>query len=425
MKPILPTYLARHAAEELTAHEPVSPDLGIGVVIPCYNEPDLVVCLNSLHAATPPECDVEVLVLVNAPIDASPQALARNHQTEQEVLRLAREVNSKGFRILCLNKILDSGKYAGVGLARRIGMDEMVYRMAAIGNSRGLIVSLDADCRVEKNYFTEIEKHLYRNPKALSATFDFEHPLPDAADAPALRRAMIQYELYLRYYKHALKYIGFPYPYYTIGSDFAVRAETYCRAGGMGKYQGGEDFYFLQKVFPLGGVIEINTTKVYPAARLSDRVPFGTGPSLIKLVKQVGEIKETYTWESFRWLRALFAEKERMYRKTASEIETVWKAISIDGKVFPQPLLHYLKDNRFDEALEELGNNCASATVFSKRFFHCFNALRVLQSLNALQECYPLQPVAEEVPSLLKEMYGEEAGDEDAFFLLERMRKYY
>ena len=111
--------------------------------------------------------------------------------------------------------------------------------------------------------------------------------------------------------------------------------------------------------------------------------------------------------------------------KTASKIENVWKTISIDGKVFPQPLLSYLKDNRFDQALEELGNNCASVTVFSKRFFHCFNALRVLQSLNALQECYSLQPVAEEVPSLLKEIYGEEAGGEDAFFLLERMRKYY
>lgn len=425
MKTILPTYLARHAAKELTAHEPVSPDLGIGVVIPCYNEPDLDVCLNSLCAATPPKCDVEVLVLVNAPVDASPEALACNNQTEQDVLCFAREVNSKKFRILCLNKILDSGKYAGVGLARRIGMDEMVYRMSAIGNSRGLIVSLDADCRVEKNYFTEIEKHLYRNPKALSATFDFEHPLPDVVEAPVLRRAMIQYELYLRYYKHALKYIGFPYPYYTIGSDFAVRAETYCRAGGMGKYQGGEDFYFLQKVFPLGGVIEINTTKVYPAARLSDRVPFGTGPSLIKLVRQKGEIKETYTWESFRWLRALFTERVQMYRKTALQIEEVWKSISIGGKVFPETLFRYLKENHFAEALEELGNNCASVSVFSKRFFHCFNALRVLQSLNALQECYPLQPVAYEVPLLLKEMYGEEVGDEEAFLLLERMRKYY
>lgn len=425
MKTILPTYLARHAAKELTAHEPVSPDLGIGVVIPCYNEPDLDVCLNSLCAATPPKCDVEVLVLVNAPVDASAEALARNNRTEQDVLCFAREVNSKKFRILCLNKILDSGKYAGVGLARRIGMDEMVYRMSAIGNSRGLIVSLDADCRVEKNYFTEIEKHLYRNPKALSATFDFEHPLPDVVEAPALRRAMIQYELYLRYYKHALKYIGFPYPYYTIGSDFAVRAETYCRAGGMGKYQGGEDFYFLQKVFPLGDVIEINTTKVYPAARLSDRVPFGTGPSLIKLVRQKGEIKETYTWESFRWLRALFTERVQMYRKTASQIEEVWKSISIGGKVFPETLFRYLKENHFAEALEELGNNCASVSVFSKRFFHCFNALRVLQSLNALQECYPLQPVAYEVPLLLKEMYGEEVGDEEAFLLLERMRKYY
>lgn len=425
MKPILSTYLDRHAAGWLTASEPVSPRLGMGVVIPCYDEPDLSGCLHSLYAATLPECDVEVFVLVNAPVDAQPEALAQNERTEREVRAWADSVNSSRFRVLCLNKILDSGKYAGVGLARRIGMDEMVYRFDAIGNSKGLIISLDADCRVEANYFTEIEKQVYRNPKARSATFDFEHPLPAGASDPALRKAMIQYELYLRYYKHALQYIGFPYPYYTIGSDFAVRAETYCRAGGMGKYQGGEDFYFLQKVFPLGGTVEVNTTKVYPAARLSDRVPFGTGPSLIKLVNREDEVKWTYAWESFRWLRAFLSVREQWFRQPAERIETLWHEITVDGAAFPEAWRDYLTENRFAGAIEELGKNCASVAVFAKRFFECFTALRVLQSLNALQQAFPLQPVAHEVPFLLKEMYGKELSEEDAFSLLEKMREYY
>lgn len=426
MKPILPTYLSRQAASWITCSESVSPGLGIGVVIPCYDEPGLLTCLRSLFTAKLPACDVEVLVVVNAPVNAAPESLARNEQTLAELKDFAGKVNNKRFRILFLNRILESGKYAGVGLARRIGMDEMIHRFNSINNAQGLIVSLDADCVVSAGYFVEIENHLYRNKKAVAATLDFEHPLPDPTEDPALCKAMIQYELYLRYYKHALKYTGFPYAYYTIGSAFAVKAEAYCRAGGMGKYQGGEDFYFLHKIFPLGETVEINTAKVYPAARLSDRVPFGTGPSLIKLVENNAEVKFTYPWKAFGWLRLFISEREKWYGLTASCILDRWQELVFsedDAQPFPPVFLAYLKENKFAEALEELGNNCASLSVFSKRFFDIFTALRILQALNALQADYPLQPVAQETVCLLKEVYRCEIQDTDAAVLLGRMRK--
>ncbi|WP_106829546.1 glycosyltransferase [Parabacteroides pacaensis] len=429
MKSILQTYLSRQTTSWLTQAYPVSSRLGMGVVIPCYNEPDLLACLRCLAKAEKPACDVEVLVVVNAPVDASPEAIAQNKKTLEEVSALAKEVNNEHFRIWFLDKILDSGKYAGVGLARRIGMDEMVYRFASIGNEKGLIISLDADCRVDANYFTALEKELYTNKKAIAATMDFEHPLPDAGVEPVLRNAMIQYELYLRYYKHSLKYTGFPYAYYTIGSDFAVKADTYCRAGGMGKYQGGEDFYFLQKVFPLGKIVEIHTTKVYPAARLSDRVPFGTGPSLIKLVGEDRNIKMTYPWKAFQWLCVFIEEREKWFKLPAEEITRMWRKTgreSGDGfETLPVSFLSFLKENRFAEVIEELGNNCASVEIFSRRFFDCFNALRVLQLLNALQEIYPLQPVSQETAYLLKEVYGVEVSADDPFYLLSRMKQYY
>lgn len=404
----------RQKPEPLIVSVPVSPRLGMGVVIPCYNEPELSCCLESLLQAARPACDVEILVIINAPSDAPAEASAQNKKTCEELARLAARCSTPDFRILFAEAVFPAGRYAGVGLARKTGMDEMARRLWAAGRDDGLIVSLDADCRVSPAYFTALENRLAGNRKAVAATLGFEHPLPPATAASGLRQAMIQYELYLRYYRHALKYTGFPYAYYTIGSAFAVKASAYCRAGGMGKYQGGEDFYFLRKVFPLGETVEIREAKVYPAARLSDRVPFGTGPSLIRLTGEPGGVKSTYPLEAFRRLRFFFSGKERWFRLPAGRIARDWAGMRCPdtGEGLPDSLLGYLQKNDWAAVLEELGRNCASLPVFVRRLFDTFDGLRILQSLNALQQTYPLQPVAREAPRLLEEAYGIRCDDD-------------
>jgi hypothetical protein len=49
----------------------------------------------------------------------------------------------------------------------------------------------------------------------------------------------------------------------------------------MNTKKAGEDFYFLNKIVRKPGFAEIHEALVYPAARISDRVPFGTGRALI------------------------------------------------------------------------------------------------------------------------------------------------
>ena len=99
---------------------------------------------------------------------------------------------------------------------------------------------------------------------------------------PKQRLGIQLYEDYLHYYKKALDYAGFPDSIYTIGSAFAVRADAYVKQGGMNRRQAGEDFYFLNKLTKLGKITEINDAYVYPSARVSDRVPFGTGAAMNK-----------------------------------------------------------------------------------------------------------------------------------------------
>ncbi|HVI71413.1 MAG TPA: glycosyltransferase, partial [Pyrinomonadaceae bacterium] len=59
-------YFRRFGFCERQIAEPPPTDLGIVVVVPCFNEPDLLGALESLHAGERPKCGVEIIVVVNS-----------------------------------------------------------------------------------------------------------------------------------------------------------------------------------------------------------------------------------------------------------------------------------------------------------------------------------------------------------------------
>lgn len=418
----LQEYIDRRQISAETKREPVSQHLGMVVVIPCYDEPDLLQTLKSLYDAVRPACAVEVIVVVNAPEIASEAVLRQNATSIREIKLFAGHINSDTFKVIPMDVICRPLKYAGVGLARKTGMDEAVARFFSVGKEDGVIVSLDADCTVASDYFTELEKTLLLDRKASVATIHFLHTLPP--EDSVSYEAMVQYELYLRYYKQALHYTGFPYAYYTIGSAFAVKASAYCRSGGMGKYQSGEDFYFLQKVFQQGGIRELNTTVVYPSSRLSDRVPFGTGPSLMGMVAENRPVcKYSYALESFLVLKSVFEKREAWYETGATMTEQESSDYLTTG--LPVLLTAYLEKNGFVKSLMQLRANCAGVQVFSKRFFDWYNGLRILQSLNVLQETYPPRPVQEETRRLAQLLWKPDLLPDTTSGLLHYMREHY
>ncbi|MDR2848278.1 MAG: glycosyltransferase family 2 protein, partial [Bacteroidales bacterium] len=54
------------------------------VVIPCFNEPDLLRSLQALYDCAQPQCDVEVIVVVNHPEGASTAVRRQNEQSLHE-----------------------------------------------------------------------------------------------------------------------------------------------------------------------------------------------------------------------------------------------------------------------------------------------------------------------------------------------------
>ena len=278
-----------------------SPDLGLSIVIPCFDEPDIRRTLNSLARCDAPECDVEVLVVVNAPVGADRTVLANNATAMRQLDDVRNHAPANGIRFLALRHEDLPRRTAGVGLARKIGMDEAARRMAPGRRCDGIIVSLDADCEVEPNFLGEIERLFREHERCPGVSIYFEHPLPEPDHDP-VHDAILNYELHLRYYVTGQRLAGFPYAFHTIGSAMACRAATYARQGGMNRRQGGEDFYFIQKLIALGGYRVLNSTTVYPGVRVSDRVPFGTGRAIGKALGQ-DEDRLTFSPETFSDLR--------------------------------------------------------------------------------------------------------------------------
>lgn len=355
------------------------------VVIPCYKEPNIQETLQSIFRyEIANRFPVEIILLINSYKKNSEATVDFNRSTYQDALDFAQQNNQEGF-YLTPYLIEDlPGHQTGAGLPRKLGMDKAIAHFK--GNKQGIIVSLDADCLVESNYLSEIYT-IFKKERLLSATINFHHPVGHLKEEDPLRKAMESYEKYLHYYRASLEYIGYPYAYFTIGSAFAVTAEAYLKVGGMGKQQSGEDFYFLQKVFPLGRTRFIDTTCVYPAARTSDRIPFGTGPALAQMLKENQTEKYTYQFRAFEELKVLFDKVDGFFQSSSERIRK-------ETEDLPSYMLSFLNANNFYEKVDEINRHTANKDSFRKRFYAYFTAFRILKYLNSVHpEPFPFTPV--------------------------------
>lgn len=356
--------------------------LFLTVVIPAHNEPDLLVCINSLAQCHKPKHAVEVIVVINESEDTSAEVITQNQKSLQELHTWKNEHPEAPFTLHSIHPTPFKHKFRGVGSARKVGMDEAAYRYQLLQQPDGIIISLDADTTVECNYFTEIETLFMREPQRMACTLNFKHRINELSN-PTQREGMQLYEQYLHYYKQALQFTGYPHAIYTIGSAFAFRAHAYVKQGGMPRRQAGEDFYFLHKLTSMGKLAELNSTCVYPSARVSNRVPFGTGPSIQKWLDGDQSISKSYHIEAFNDLRKFFNNLYALYAKQTP--------------IHYSPVLNnFLVEEQFEQLiLPELLSNSSNFQNFEKRFFQYFNAFKIIKFLNyAHPKPYALQPIS-------------------------------
>jgi hypothetical protein len=196
----------------------------------------------------------------------------------------------------------------------------------------------------------------------------------------------------------------------------AVKTWAYQKQSGMNKRKAGEDFYFLQKIIQLGDFMEINTTRVIPSPRTSDRVPFGTGRSMLEYLDG-NKLDKTYNFQSFLDVK-LFLDL----------FMAEYEGAKLFGDVFmrklPTSIQAFLVQSNFEERIKDLLEYGTNKVTFSKRFFNWFTAFRVLKFVHFCRdEYYPNSSLLGESQMLLKEIGVSNKNPESHLDMLELYRK--
>lgn len=409
---ILKRYLNHHPSYDGFDIVPDSA-LQIVVVIPVYKEREyLFHTLDSLLQCLKPSGSVEIIMVFNCSERDGEDILKEQIETAQMVRanygqRFPQWINPVVIEAYNLPK-----KHFGAGLARKIGMDAASAHFCAIEKPEGIIVTLDADTLVKPDYFRSISSW-FSDSSRNGASIYFEHPLEGESFSPDIYDAITKYELHLRYYLQALRYAGFPYAFHTMGSAMAMRAGAYARIGGMPRKQAGEDFYFLQKLIPLGNFGEITETAVYPSPRPSDRVIFGTGAAISKHVSGDSYVETTYSFSAYNDLKAFLQKKHELYNVSDYEGWTY----ELSG-----PMRSFLLNSGLLSEIDALKSDCSTEKVFNKRFFEVFNAFKIVKYLNYVHEHFFAKTAVFDNSLILLENMGFET---DHFFTEKQLLLFY
>ena len=369
---IVNQYFNRFQFRKINISLEPSKDLKIIVVIPSYNEENIQPTIDSLFLKQDDfSFNVEVIILINNSESEIEEIKEQNILTLKTLQNLSETYSNSNMHLIpVLIGDLDA-KHAGVGWARKLGMDIATQRFRTI-NFNGIIVGLDADTIVESNYLNSIYS-FFSNNNFNAASIYFEHPITGDSFSDVHLEQIKYYELHLRYYKNSLKYSNLPYSFHTIGSAFALTASAYARQGGMNRRKAGEDFYFINKLIKGEIFGEINDTKVMPSPRVSNRVPFGTGRAILEGLNTKKDLSLTYDFQSFEVIYSWINRIETKDFKYGN---------------FPEILKAYLGEEIWIKHHTMILNNTNSHKSYLKLFYNIFDAFWMLKFIHYLRDNY-------------------------------------
>ena len=340
------------------------------VIIPVYQDFMIFNTLKSINETiTPSKINPAIIIVVNHPENSPDKVVKKNKIIFDKLNTL-----TLNYPLYVLTAYDIRKKEAGVGFARKVGMDTASYYFFQNNISDGLLISLDADTLVAQNYFVTIEKHFFTYQECRGISLYYEHLF---LNNDLINKAISQYELYLRYYVTMLRHIDFPFAFHTIGSAFVVRYQDYILQGGMPKKQGGEDFYFLNKIMLGGNYCDLTSTTVYPSARPTQKTPFGTGKTIYTLTKSPDSHLKTYNTEAFYLLKSVFENHIKLFETKDCENY-------INNNIENKKVNEFLSGIEFCKHINLILQNTKNKKTFRKAFFTWFNGFKAVKLLNFL-----------------------------------------
>jgi hypothetical protein len=308
---------------------------------------------------------------------------------------ISKKIIKTGIRIGLIDAATEGKEFndnsAGVGLARKIGMDSALRIFDYSIPGKKNIISLDADCQVERNYLSEIIN--YFNVQNVSvAVVDFEHNLCEDANC---KIAILSYEIFLRHYVAGLLFAGSPFAFHTIGSTVVCDHEAYIKIGGMNTKKAAEDFYFLQKLAKHYRITRITSTKVKPSARQSWRVPFGTGRSVTDFLSN-SKIIKVFDPEVYLILKEWLV----LFNSDSSLNSDL--LLQDSRKIHPE-LYNFLKIRGFRSDWQKILDNSKSKSQLDYQRKNWFDAFETLKLIHHLRDAsFPMMDITSGTEKLFK-----------------------
>lgn len=374
-------------------------------VIPAYDE--TADFLDKLLQHRPENFFLLLILVINAPDTApseNPSALAATRsmldqlQRPQTLLWSSQEGQlqlhhkSANAHLLLVDRCTPGREIParrGVGLARKIGADLACKLIdSGIINSHW-IRTTDADVILPPDYWNE------DFPASISAvTYPFEH-------RPCEHRyqlATALYELSLHWYVLGLQWAGSPYACHSIGSTLAVNYESYVKVRGFPQRSAGEDFYLLNKLVKIAPLYQPETPLLCIQGRPSARVPFGTGPALIKILAQKNPKTEFLFYHPgiFRLLKNWLSLLPVLWDTPGQSLHDIAGQIAGKGPddLIGQHLYRVLSDLKVEQALAHALAHSSNRPTFLRHMHIWFDAFRTLKFIHGLRNyCLPSLPI--------------------------------
>jgi len=273
---------------------------------------------------------------------------------------------------------------AGVGHARKIGADFAAFLIHQRRVCSPWIHCTDADVRLPSRYLTSSAALSEASTlKTAALVYPFRHCIAENETDDEIMQVTGLYEYSLRYYVAGLGFAGSPYAFHTIGSTMAVNAAHYARVRGFPRRQAGEDFYLLNKLAKVGSVRQLSAeTDCEPieiAARRSDRVPFGTGAAVGKLMELENPEKEFLLYHP-----AVFS----LLGSWLGSLPAFWQLRSSDvDAILSQPaLIGGLEELGATRALQHALRQSSDAGQFNRQMHTWFDAFRTRKLIHYLRD---------------------------------------
>ncbi len=383
---VVEKYLLRYAEPEARELPGMNRHYDYCLVIPAFNESwttlsrvwkDLradflvILVLNSPpDEAGGPEPDRNLLELLSSG--------TRQSGTRQSGTRQGRSTHIPGSPDMLLVDRSTPGhtidKRQGVGLASKIGSDIALALIHAGIIRHPVIFGTDADARLPARYFdTPVPD------RCAAVVFPYTH-LPE----PGLEIPTLLYEISLLYYAGGLRHAGSPYGFTTLGSATAIHAQHYARVRGFPRRAAGEDFYMLNKLAKTGTIHAAGGEPIVLSGRLSDRVPFGTGPGIRKILALDDPVSD------YPFYHPVIFD---LLRECIGSLDTGMEAAL---PVSSPPLQHYLQVSGLAERMDAERARHRKESTYHKSLRDWFDGFRTLKFVHFMRDhYYPSVPLAD------------------------------